>query len=55
VILSNEMECDEAYVVAGHKGQPEVVKHKGRKVVDADAKVKVDEARWRRKDPLSLG
>jgi transposase-like protein len=31
VILSNEVECDEAYVIAGHKGQPEVVKHKGRK------------------------
>ena len=31
VILSNEVECDEAYVVAGHKGQPEVVKSKGRK------------------------
>ena len=29
--LSNEVECDEAYVVAGHKGQPEVVKSKGRK------------------------
>ena len=29
--LSNEVECDEAYVIAGHKGQPEVVKHKGRK------------------------
>jgi hypothetical protein len=30
VILSNELECDEAYVIAGHKGQPAVVKHKGR-------------------------
>ena len=30
MILSNEVECDEAYVIAGHKGQPEVVKHKGR-------------------------
>ena len=29
--LSNEVECDEAYVLAGHKGQPEVVKSKGRK------------------------
>jgi transposase-like protein/IS1 family transposase len=29
--LSNEVECDEAYVIAGHKGQPEVVKLKGRK------------------------
>ena len=31
MILSNEVECDEAYVVAGHKGQPEVVKSKGSK------------------------
>jgi transposase-like protein len=31
VILSNEVECDEAYVTAGHKGQPELVKNKGRK------------------------
>ena len=29
--LSNEVECDEAYVIAGHKGHPEVVKTKGRK------------------------
>ena len=31
MILSNEVECDEAYVVAGHKGQPEVVQSQGRK------------------------
>jgi hypothetical protein len=30
VTLSNEVECDEAYVTAGHKGQPEVVKTKER-------------------------
>jgi hypothetical protein len=30
VTLSDEVECDEAYVIAGHKGQPEVVKSKGR-------------------------
>jgi transposase len=30
VTLSDEVECDEAYVVAGHKGLPEVVKNKGR-------------------------
>src|SRR5215813_7038177 len=30
-MLSNEVECDEAYVIAGHKGQPEVVKTQGRK------------------------
>ena len=33
VTLSNEVECDEAYVIAGHKGQPEVVKTKGRTYV----------------------
>jgi hypothetical protein len=31
VTLANEVEADEAYVIAGHKGQPEVVKQKGRK------------------------
>jgi len=30
VTLSNEVECDEAYVRAGHKGHPEVVKNNGR-------------------------
>jgi hypothetical protein len=25
-VLEGEVECDEAYVVAGHKGQPEAVK-----------------------------
>jgi hypothetical protein len=30
VTLSSEVECDEAYVIAGHKGQPEVVQTKGR-------------------------
>ena len=28
--LANEVECDEAYVIAGHKGHPDVVKNKGR-------------------------
>ncbi len=26
VSLEGEVECDEVYVIAGHKGQPEVVK-----------------------------
>jgi hypothetical protein len=29
VTLSGEVECDEVYVVAGHKGNPEAVKKKG--------------------------
>jgi transposase-like protein len=28
--LSGEVECDEVYVVAGHKGQPEIVRKLGR-------------------------
>ena len=27
--LNGEVECDEVYVVAGHKGHPEAVKKKG--------------------------
>ncbi len=27
--LSDEVECDEVYIVAGHKGQPDTVKKKG--------------------------
>jgi transposase-like protein len=30
VTLASEVECDEAYVIAGHKGHPEVVQNKGR-------------------------
>jgi hypothetical protein len=26
VLLSGEVECDEVYIVAGHKGRPETVK-----------------------------
>ncbi|MGI9275351.1 MAG: hypothetical protein ACR2PT_10980 [Endozoicomonas sp.] len=26
VILTDEVECDEVYIVAGHKGQPKAVK-----------------------------
>jgi transposase len=29
VVLQDEVECDEVYVVAGHKGHPEAVKKKG--------------------------
>jgi transposase-like protein len=29
VVLEGEVECDEVYVVAGHKGNPEAVKKKG--------------------------
>lgn len=32
IILEGEVECDEVYVVAGHKGHPEAVKKKAAKV-----------------------
>jgi len=32
VILEGEVECDEVYVVAGHKGQPNAVKKKAERV-----------------------
>ena len=32
--LSGEVECDEVYVVAGHKGHPEAVKKKAESVDD---------------------
>ena len=53
--LSNEVECDEAYVTAGHKGQPAVVKSKVEKAVVAAVKVPVVGAHERRNDILSLG
>lgn len=31
VVLSGEVECDEVYIVAGHKGNPEAVKKKAGK------------------------
>ncbi len=31
VLLTGEVECDEMYLIAGHKGQPKMVKSKGRK------------------------
>jgi transposase-like protein len=36
VALSGEVECDEVYVVAGHKGHPEAVKKKGEPGEDGD-------------------
>ena len=35
VKLEGEVECDEVYVVAGHKGHPEAVRKKGDRAGDA--------------------
>ena len=34
LVLQGEVECDEVYVVAGHKGHPAAVKTKGVQVAD---------------------
>ena len=36
IILEGEVECDEVYVVAGHKGQPDAVKKKAERVGETD-------------------
>jgi hypothetical protein len=36
MMLEGTVECDEVYVVAGHKGQPDSVKKKGERLGNAD-------------------
>jgi transposase-like protein len=43
--LSGEVECDEVYLVAGHKGQPDQVAKKGVPADDGDSKGPVDAVR----------
>jgi hypothetical protein len=42
--LSGEVECDEVYIVAGHKGQPDEVAKKGVWADDGDSKAHGDAA-----------
>ena len=44
VQLNTAVECDEVYLVAGHKGQPAAVKKKGEQVAATDSKAAGDEA-----------
>ena len=53
--LANEVECDEAYVVAGHKGQPETVKTKGRKGRRRRRKSKSGRGTMEKEKPPVLG
>jgi transposase-like protein len=48
VKLEGEVEIDEVYVVAGHKGQPAEVEKRGGRDDVADCKVRPGEARWRK-------
>lgn len=44
VELSGEVECEEVYIVAGHKGHPEAVQKKGVKAEEIDLKEQEEEA-----------
>jgi transposase-like protein len=48
VQLEGEVEIDEVYVVAGHKGQPEQVAKRGGSGAAASWQARRDAARWRR-------
>ncbi len=53
--LEGEVECDEVYIVAGHKGNPESIKKKVDLVEEIALKVLGVEVPWKKKNPQSLG
>ncbi len=53
VQLSGEVECDEVYITAGHKGNPDAVKKKAAKGVRANSKGFGDAGRSQRKSRRS--
>ena len=55
VVLNGEVEIDEVYVVAGHKGNPKAVAKKVAKAAGDAFKERRDAARWRRKNRPSSG
>jgi transposase-like protein len=55
ICLTGEVEFDEAYVIAGHKGQPEVVKKKGRKGRRRRVKTKSGRGTLAKEKPPILG
>jgi hypothetical protein len=53
--LTDEVECDEVYIVAGHKGKPEEVKKKGGAAGADDSKGNADAAHSPRRSHRSSG
>jgi transposase-like protein len=53
VRLAGEVEADEVYVVAGHKGQPAAVAKRGGAAAAAGWRARRVAARWRRRSPRS--
>jgi hypothetical protein len=54
VQLEGEVEIDEVYVVAGHKGQPAAVAKRGSSAAAASWQARRDAARWTRTSRRSL-
>ena len=52
-ILMGEVECDEVYVVAGHKGHPETVKKRAAGPATAPERGAGGAARWKAKSHRS--
>ncbi len=50
VTLDGEVEADEVYVIAGHKGNPAAVAKKGVSDGGAGSKARPAAARWKRKN-----
>src|SRR3954470_6498007 len=55
VRLDGDVEVDEVYLVAGHKGQPAAVAKRGGSGAGAAWRVRRDAARWRRTNRQSSG
>lgn len=55
VVLTGEVEADEVYVIAGHKGNPDAVKKKAARDAAVALRVRRDEALWRKKNRQSSG
>jgi hypothetical protein len=53
--LTDEAECDEVYIVAGHKGKPDEVEKKGGGAGADDSEGNADAAHLPRRSPRSSG
>ncbi len=50
VLLKGEVECDEVYIVAGHKGNPEAVKKKGAPLEEIVSRALGAAGLWKKKN-----
>lgn len=55
VMLEGEVECDEAYIIAGHKGQPDAVRKRGGKGGVAQLKTKQGRGTLAKEKPPIFG